>query len=203
MIESDDEPESEVGRKMPAWVPVLIGTVLVAIAALAVYTGIRYRGGPIGRAFDRATSSIMRSDGGPPGEPQPGASRILHGGAGDSVPRARPATEDDGNESSVIIRGGPEGVIPSIRLTAQRAMHIHVDPASAVIYVNDHPVGLAEQFTGPDLYEFPEEGDYTVRVVAEGYEEIEYTVQVRQDAKTEIADIQATLKKTAGSSGTP
>lgn len=179
---------------MPAWVPVLIGAVLVTIAGLAVYTGIRYRGGPIGRAFDRATSSIIGADGGAPGEPQPGASRVLHGEGGDYVPKARPASdEDDG--SVVVIRGGPEGVIPSIRLTAQRAMRVQVDPPTAVIYVNEQPVGIAQQLSGDDLYEFPEEGEYTIRVVADGFEEIEYEVQVRQDAKTEVADIKATLKK--------
>jgi hypothetical protein len=198
-----DQPADPEPRGMPAWVPVLIGIVLVVIAALAVYTGIRYRGGPIGRAFDRATSSIMPSEGGPPGEPQPGASRVLHGGGGDHVPTPREAS-GDGNGSAVVIRGGPEGVIPSIRLTAARAMHIHVDPPSALIYVNDQPVGTAEQFSGDDLYEFPAEGEYTIRVVADGYEEIEYTVLVQQGARTEIADIQATLrKKTRSSSGAP
>lgn len=196
MTEQEHPADPEPGRSMPGWVPILIGTVLVVIAALAVYTGVRYRGGPIGRAFDRATSSLMRPEGGPPGEPQPGASRVIHGGGGDFVPAPRTPADDDDNGSKVVIRGGPEGVIPSIRLTAQRAMHIHVDPPSAMIYVNDQPIGVAEQFTGPDLYEFPEEGEYTVRVVAEGYEEIEYTVLVRNDAKSEVADIQATLRKT-------
>ena len=191
-----ETPESEPGRSMPGWVPILIGSVLVVIAALAVYTGIRYRGGPIGRAFDRATSTI-RADGGPPGEPQPGASRVLHGGGGDYVPSVRPAPADE-DESKVVIRGGPEGVIPSIRLTAQRAMHIHVEPPTAMIYVNDQPIGTAEQFEGLDLYEFPEEGEYTVRIIADGFEEIEYTVLVRNDARTEIADIAATLRKTGG-----
>ena len=195
MTDQEHPAGPEPGRAMPRWVPILIGGVLVVIAALAVYTGARYRGGPIGRAFDRATSTLMRTEGGPPGEPQPGASRVIHGGGGDHVPTARPASGDD-NGSKVVIRGGPEGVIPSIRLTAQRAMHVHVDPPSAMIYVNDQPIGAAEQFTGPDLYEFPEEGEYTVRVVAEGYEEIEYTVLVRNEARSEIADIQATLRKT-------
>ncbi len=195
MTEQEQPGEPGASGGMPSWVPVLIGAVLLIIAALAVYTGMRYRGGPLGRAFDRATSSIMPSEGGAPGEPQPGASRVLHGEGGDNVPEPRPASEDENDASRVVIRGGPEGVIPSIRLTAQRAMHIHVDPPSAVVYVNDHAVGVAEQFTGPDLYEFPEEGEYVVRLVADGYEEIEYTVLVQNDAKTEIADIQATLKK--------
>ena len=192
---SEQEGPARPEGGMPRWVPVLIGVVLLIIAVLAVYTGMRYRGGPLGRAFGRATTSMVRSEGGAPGEPQPGASRVLHGVGGDHVPAPRPATSGEDEESKVIIRGGPEGTIPSIRLTAQRAMHIHVDPSSAVVYVNDQPVGVAEQFTGPDLYEFPEEGEYTVRLVADGYEEIEYTVLVQQDAKTEIADIQATLKK--------
>jgi hypothetical protein len=191
MTENDDSPGPDVPRAMPRWVLLLIGTVLVVIAALAVYTGIRYRGGPIGRAFDRATATVMPPEGGPPGEPVPGGSRMMHGG---DVPTPREVT-DGGNASKVVIRGGPEGVIPSIRLTAARAMHVHVDPPSAMVYVNDQAIGIAQQFTGPDLYEFPEEGEYTVRVVAEGYEEIEYTVLVRNDARTEIADIAATLRK--------
>lgn len=195
MSEQGEPARSETPGGMPRWVPVLIGVVLLIIAALAVYTGMRYRGGPLGRALERATTSMVRSEGGAPGEPQPGASRVLHGGGGDHVPTPRPVTTDEDEGSKVVIRGGPEGVIPSIRLTAQRAMHVHVDPSSAVVYVNDQPVGVAVQFSGADLYEFSEEGEYTVRLVADGYEEIEYTVLVRQDAKTEIADILATLKK--------
>jgi hypothetical protein len=194
MTQNEDPADREVARPMPRWVPMLIGTVLVVIAALAVYTGIRYRGGPIGRAFDRATVRGIPAEGGPPGEPQAGASRVMHGDGGDHVPMPREAS-DEGNASKVVIRGGPEGVIPSIRLTAQRAMVVRVEPPTAMIYVNDEPIGIARQFAGADLYEFREEGEYTVRVIADGYEEIEYTVLVRNDARTEVADIAATLRK--------
>lgn len=178
---------------MPRWVPVLIGIVLVLMAALAVFTGLRYRGGPLGRAFGRAVA-VVPSEGGAPGEPQPGASRVLHGAAGDQFPRAK-ASEADDNQSQVVISGGADGTIPTIRLSAQRAMRIGVEPADALIYVNDQPIGTAVQLQSPDLYEFPEEGEYAIRIEAAGYEVIEYIVEVDQSAPTEIAVIDTKLKR--------
>ena len=38
-----EEHESDPGTPMPRWVPVIIGVMLVVMAGLAVYTGLRYR----------------------------------------------------------------------------------------------------------------------------------------------------------------
>ena len=40
---TEEEKTPDVAPPMPGWVPLLIGVVLVLIAALAVWTGIRYR----------------------------------------------------------------------------------------------------------------------------------------------------------------
>lgn len=189
----EQEPVADVRAGLPRWVPILIGVILVGMAGLAVFTGLQYRGGPLGRAFSRAAQSIIPSEGGAPGEPQPGASRIVHGAAGDHVPR--PVPTEDGNRSEVVITGGADGVIPSIRLTAQRAMSVRVAPEDALIYVNDQLIGTANQFRSPDLYDFPEVGEYTIRLVAPGYDEIEYVVVVDPAGKTEVATIETKLKR--------
>ena len=193
---SEIGPEPEDPRpSVPRWVPILIGVILVGMGVLAVFTGLRYRGGPIGRAVGKVTSAVMPPEGGPPGEPLPGASRIAHGPGGDNVPKANPL-QDDGR-AGVTIRGNEEGVIPSIRLSAQRAMQIKVVPPDALVYVNDSVIGTAEQFEAPDVYEFAEEGEYTIRLSAPGHEEIEYVISVDQEAKTEVAEIGARLPVTA------
>ncbi|MGH9458852.1 MAG: PEGA domain-containing protein [Thermoanaerobaculia bacterium] len=184
-----EQPDDEEPRSLPRWVPILIAAILVVMAGLAVYTGLRYRGGPLGTAFRDAASTVIPSDGGAPGEPLPGASRVVH----DTVPRPGQPSDDD--RSRVVIRGDPEGVIPSIRLSAGRAMNIVVEPADALIYVNGQPIGTARQFAGPDLYEFPAEGEYRIRLTAPGYDEIEYVVVVDDEAPTEVADIETKLKK--------
>lgn len=191
----DESPETATG--MPGWVPVLIGIVLVGMGVLAVMTGLKYRGGgTLGRAFERATSVAIPSEGGAPGEPQPGASRVVHGASGDYRPEALPLTGDD-SQSTVVIRGGVEGVFPSIRLSAQRAMRVQVEPADAMIYINERTIGTADQFQDPDLYEFPSEGQYTIRLSATGYEEVEYVVEVDPSAPNEIAVIGTRLRRTA------
>lgn len=195
-----EEPVAE-GRGMPGWVPIVIGLVLVVMGVLAVMTGLRYRGGgTLGRAFERAASVAIPSEGGAPGEPQPGASRVVHGAAGDHGPEALPLSGDS-SQSTVVIRGGEGGVIPSIRLSAQRAMRVQVEPSDAMIYINDTAIGTADQFQEPDLYEFPTEGQYTIRLAATGYEEIEYVVEVDPSAPNEIAVIGTRLRRTP--TGTP
>lgn len=190
----DESPETSTG--MPRWVPVLIGVVLVGMGVLAVMTGLKYRGGgTLGRAFERATSVAIPSEGGAPGEPQPGASRVVHGASGDYRPEAMPLSGDD-SQSTVVIRGGVEGVFPSIRLSAQRAMRVQVEPADAMIYINERPIGTADQLQDPDLYEFPSEGQYTIRLSASGYEEVEYVVEVDPSAPNEIAVIGTRLRRT-------
>ncbi|HVR42735.1 MAG TPA: hypothetical protein VMS56_04755 [Thermoanaerobaculia bacterium] len=177
---------------LPRWVPAVIGVVLIALAALAIFTGLRYRGGSLGRAFDRAASNVLPPEGGVPGEPTPGASRMEHGAGGDRVPQAHRPGER--GSSRVVITGGEGGVIPSIRLSAQRAMRVTVEPSDALIWVNDQLIGSADHFATPDLYEFPEEGEYTVRLHAPGFDEIEYIVVVDPAAPNEIAQIETTLR---------
>jgi hypothetical protein len=46
--ERHDVPPQGEQTSMPRWIPVLIGVVLVFLAALAVYTGLTYRGDRVG-----------------------------------------------------------------------------------------------------------------------------------------------------------
>ena len=74
-------PAPEEAPLMPPWVPALIGVVLVAMAALAVYTGIRYRSPTLANAVvtPRRPARAMTGGSGPPGEPEPGASLVFPG----------------------------------------------------------------------------------------------------------------------------
>src|SRR5437660_8112314 len=94
LSENESEPASEAKADdltetpvMPNWVPALIGIVLVTMAALAVYTGIRYRNPTLAngiihpRRIPRTTNG-----GGPPGEPGPGASLVFPGESGENAP---------------------------------------------------------------------------------------------------------------------
>src|SRR3712207_4176715 len=74
----------------PRWVPALIGAVLVAIAALAVWTGWRHpERSPLGRVM-HPRKDIPRATSGSPGEPEPGASLVIPGDAADNAPVANP-----------------------------------------------------------------------------------------------------------------
>lgn len=176
------------GFQLPRWVPATIGVVLVLMAALAVYTGVRYRGGPLGAAFGGG-GTARAADAGVPGEPEAGGSRIVEG----LVPMAN--EPEPRGASSVVIRGGEEGVMPSIRLSARRAMRLEVVPGDAMVWVNDHPIGSADQFKAPDVYEFPEEGEYSVRLVAPGYDEVEYVIHADPEAPTEVAVVETRLMR--------
>src|SRR5229473_5265882 len=72
---------------MPGWVPVLIGLLLVTMAGLAVFTGLRYRqsAGTTHLNSRRPVTRTMASA--PPGEPAPGASLVYPGDA-ENVPAA-------------------------------------------------------------------------------------------------------------------
>ena len=71
MTETPRPPEET--PLMPRWVPAAIGVVLVAMAALAVYTGLRYREPTLANGVVKSRRPVraMTSGGGPPGEPEP------------------------------------------------------------------------------------------------------------------------------------
>lgn len=176
---------------MPRWVPVLIGAILVIMAGLAVYTGLRYRDD------DTLTSQVRpQRDRGmtaaPPGEPGAGASLVMHGSEGDATPAAKPPVE---GEARAVISGGQGGVQSTVRIWARRGLLLEVTPAESMIYVNDLPIGQARQFdTMDEIYEFAAPGSYTIKVVAPDNQQKTYIVTAADDAKQDVARIQAALK---------
>src|SRR2546421_12905968 len=63
---------------LPRWVPTLIGIVLVVMAALAVYTGLRFRNPTLANGIIKSRKPPRAMTGvGPPGEPEPGASLVF------------------------------------------------------------------------------------------------------------------------------
>lgn len=198
---SDERPRHvdvvDESTKLPRWVPLTIGALLIAIASAAVYTGVTYRRQGLGRAFRRLPMVGRIDRGGAPGEPEAGASRIMHGDAGDAVPPPGTAGSDD-DEVRVAIIGGPDGVVPSIKLAARRGIIIRVDPSDAVVYVNDRAMGTAAQFSTEDqVWEFPDVpgGTFHVRLVADGYKEYEYVVTSDPDAEVEVAPLEVKLAR--------
>ena len=186
--DSQQEPE---GTPLPRWVPITIGAVLVVMAALAVYTGMRYRDeatltGQMRPRRDRGMTSA------PPGEPGAGASLVMHDSAGeDNTPAANEPVQ---GSSRAVITGGPGGVETTVRIWARRGMQLEVTPAEAMVYVNDVPVGHANQFdTTDEIYDFPAAGSYTVKVVAPNGKQKTYIVTAADDAKQEIARLKAAL----------
>lgn len=187
--ETQTEKDIEPGTSMPRWVPMLIGAVLVIMAALAVYTGVRYRenGGAltpnVQSRRERATTAA------PPGEPGAGASRVLHGSESeDNTPSANEPVQ---GSARAVISGGPGGVETTVRIWARRGMMLEVTPATAMVYVNDTLIGHVNQFdTEDEIYDFPAAGSYTVRVVAANKQKT-YIVTAATDAKQNIAHIKA------------
>jgi hypothetical protein len=191
-VEDPDEIEPPVAP-MPRFIPVLLGVVLVALAALAVYTGVKRRA-PLLDPSLAQSRTVQQDDGGAPGEPQPGASRVLHGESGENIPVAEPMAEPD--PSRVAITGGPGGVSDVVRLRARRGLQVLAEPATAVVYVNESPIGEARQFARADsVYEFAEEGTFNVRIASNGYDDVLFEVTADQTADAEIAVLNATLRK--------
>ena len=183
-------PEPESGTAMPRWVPILIGAVLVTMAGLAVYTGLRYRNDDTLTAKVRPRHERTTTPA-PPGEPEAGASRVMHGGEGDSTPSANAPVE--GNARAVIT-GGPAGIESTVRIWARRGMLLQITPPDSLIYVNNTLVGHANQFdTEDEIYDFPAPGSYTVRVVAPNNREKTYIVTAADDAQQDVAHIKAQL----------
>jgi hypothetical protein len=189
MTERPREPQ------LPRWVPTLIGIVLVTLAALAVYTGVRYRNPTLADGMIRGKRSANAvTGGGPPGEPGPGASLVFPGESGDNAPTAREAVT--GRARATMSGGGMGGVTSAVRLWARRGLTTNVVPDDAMIYVNDLPIGEAKQFNMPDeVYDFPAPGSYTVRVVAPGYKERQFVVTASDTATDEIARIDVKLSR--------
>jgi len=190
MEEPRQEPEpgseGEPSHELPRWIGVLIGVVLVTLAALAAYTGLRYRA----RAEDRPAVSRTAPDAGEqtgaPGEPGAGAPRV--GEVGETVPDADPP--EQGRVPRVEITGGPEGVVSTVRYTARRGAVFSIEPGDAIIFVNNAQIGLANQFSGPDeIYEFPAAGKYTVRITTPGHREETIILTADPDSTTEVVRI--------------
>jgi hypothetical protein len=195
MTEPIPEPqhqEPEPGTAMPRWVPILIGAVLVTMAGLAVYTGLRYRNEDtlLGSVQPRRESSANPAPA-PPGEPGAGASLVMHGSEGDNTPSAN---EPVAGSSRAVISGGPGGVETTVRIWARRGMLLQITPPESMVYVNDTLVGQASQFdTEDEIYDFPAPGSYTVRVVGPGEKQKTYIVTAADDAKQDVAHIKAQL----------
>jgi hypothetical protein len=184
-------PEIEPGPAMPSWVPVVIGALLVVIAALAVFTGLRYRGETITSHVQPRTESRATSPA-PPGEPGAGASLVFHGSEGDNTPAANEPVSGD---SRAVITGGPGGVSSTVRIWARRGMVLDVQPETSMVYVNDVPIGEAAQFnTADEIYDFAASGSYTVKVVAPHGAHRTFIVTASDDAKDNVALIAAKLE---------
>lgn len=175
---------------MPRWVPLLIGAILVAIAALAVFTGLRYRqGGTLADQIGAGDAQPRASAGAPPGEREAGGSVVLPG----STPTANAPVA--GNSRAVITNTGGN-VQSQVRIWARRGMVLNVLPEDAVVYVNDMPIGDVRQFNSMDeAYEFPEPGSYTIKLAAPNFRERQFVVTVAENAPNDVARISAKLER--------
>ena len=183
MTEEDLEPPPP---PLPAWVPVLIGGVLVVLAALAVFTGLRYRQNTLVSIVKPRTMPQSNTPA-PPGEPQAGGSLIFDGKA----PAAHPPVA--GRTRATISGTGTE-VESNVHIIARRGMVVSAVPDDAVVYVNDVAMGQAKQFA-TQAYEFASPGSYTIRITAPGYRDRVYTVTVAENASVEVARIEARLTR--------
>jgi len=183
-----EEQKPDVAPQMPRWVPVLIGVVLVFIAALAVWTGIRYRHPTLANDIVKSRRAPRPMTGaGPPGEPEPGSSLIY---PGESPTASAPIAS---RSRAAIQGGGTQGVSAVMRMWARRGMSVKATPDDAIVYVNDTPIGSASQWTG--VYEFAQPGSYTVRIDAPGYKEQMFVVTAAENAQQEVATITAKLER--------
>ena len=179
---------------MPRWVPGAIGVVLVAMAALAVYTGLHYRTPTLanGVVKSRRPARAMTSGAGAPGEPEPGASLMFPGDA-DNAPAAHEAVT---GRARAEITGTGHGITSTVRIWARRGMMTNVVPDDAMVSVNDLVIGQAKQFDKPDeIYDFAAPGSYTIHISAPGYKDQQFVVTVTDDAKLEIARLDVKLEK--------
>jgi len=180
MTEQPNEPPRERHvpdqAQLPGWVPTAIGIVLVIMAALAVYTGLRYRNPTLaGSIIKTRHPPRAMTGGGPPGEPEPGASLVFP----ENAPTAQAGT-----------------LAGKAAMSARRGLITNVLPDDALVYVNGVVIGEAKQFnTMNKVYDFPAEGSYMIRLVAPGYKEAQFAVTASDNAQQEIARIDAKLPR--------
>jgi hypothetical protein len=179
---------------LPRWVGVAIGVILVAMAGLAVYTGLRYRGASLGKVLvHRPARPLAPAAGGVPGEPEPGASRVMPGDSGAGIPEANPPVS---TSPPLQIKGEGKEIIGTRRLSVRRGVLFKVVPDDALVYVNNVAIGPVKQFnTADEVYEFPAEGSYSIRIVAPGYRGAEFVVNSDANAKDDVATIEARLPR--------
>jgi PEGA domain-containing protein len=181
--EPPPEPESE---PLPGWIPILIGA---ALAALALYTGLRYRQNNLVTVVRPRRTATTPNALAPPGEPEAGASLLIDGNAPPANPPVAPG------KSRAVVTGTGNAIQSNVLVRARRGMTTAVVPDDAIVYVNDVPVGQAKQFTGQP-YEFASAGSYTVRIAAPGFRDRVFTVTVAGNVENEIARIEAKLQGT-------
>jgi hypothetical protein len=186
------DPHGEpAGPPMPRWIPVLIGLVLVGMAGLAVFTGLRSRDDGTIAEHVRPRTDRREDTNAPPGEPGAGASLVLHGASGENVPAAN---EPVHGTARAVITGGPGGIESTSRLWARRGMVFNVLPEDTTVYVNDLPIGEVSQFnTVDEIYDFAEPGSYTVKLVAPNGASKTFIVTASDDAKVDVARISLKL----------
>jgi len=176
MTEPPHERQPPDSSALPPWVPTLIGIVLVVMAGLAVYTGLRFRNPTLANGIIKARHPPRAmTGGGPPGEPEPGASLVF--------PENSPTA------------GGPT-VAGAQQMTARRGLITNVIPDDAMVFVNGVAIGEARQFNTIDkVYDFPAEGSYTIRLSAPGYKDAQFVVTASENAQLEIARIDVRLTR--------
>jgi len=197
------EPASPVEEQpivLPVWVAPAIGLALVAIAGMAAWTGFRQRTSTdvkyvlTGPQLTGPKTSMPDDSGGAPGDPGPGASRLVQSETGGEVPRAEPIPE--GELPRATIEGNAGGVVPTSSLEVRRGIAFDCDRPDAMVYVNDLPIGEAGQFAAKDQpYEFSQEGSFSVRVVAKDGTETRFTVVASAGAETDVKVIAVRLAK--------
>ena len=186
--EHSHAPRESSGSGMPRWAPILIGVILVAMAGLAVFTGMRNPDADTLLGKVRPRGDVDRAaTPAPPGEPGAGASLVLHGEAGENTPAANEAVT---GRSRAVVTGGPGGVSSVVRIWARRGMVLNVLPADTMVYVNDTLIGQVSQLnTMDEAYEFAAPGSYTVKLVAPTGAEKTYIVTAGDDAQQDVARI--------------
>jgi len=185
--EHSHAPHEHEPSSMPRWVPILIGAILVVMAALAVYTGMRSRDDDTILAHVRPRRQQGTNTPAPPGEPGAGASLVLHGASGENTPVANEAVR---GQSRAVVTGGPGGVSSVVRIWARRGMVLNVLPDDTMVYVNELPIGQVKQFnTMDEAYEFATAGSYTVKLVAPNGAEKTFVVTASDDAQLDVARI--------------